>query len=179
MVGRLQIEDRWPLLLAPAVPILTLALAASGAGGREVVLAGMLGVFVIGALCLAAYVDNAWLFSIAIALSIFSGNWRQLGVPNLLSPDRIMLIIAFVTFLVRDPTIGRRPFVRITPTHVVLLLAAAFAICSAVAAGSIGARQALYPLIDRFGIGPFLLFVCAPAVFATEHQRRILLGTLL
>lgn len=179
MVGRLQIEDRWPLLLAPAVPILTLALAMGGASGREVAIAGLIGVFAIVVLCLTAYVDIAWLFGIAIALSIFSGNWRQLGVPNLLSPDRIMLIVALVTFLVRDPSIGRRPFVRMTPTHVVLLVAVAFAICSAVAAGTIGERPAIYTLVDRFGIGPFLIFVCAPVVFATAHQRRILLGILL
>ncbi len=179
MERRLQLEDRWPLLLAPLVPIFVFALALSGAGGRATALAGVVGVIGIGALYLTAYVDIAWLFSGAIALSMFSGSWRQLGFPSLASPDRLLLIVAFVVFLIRDPTIGRRPFVRLTPAHLALLVAVAYTVCSAIAAGTIGDRAALYPLIDRFGVMPFLLFLCGPVAFATAHQRRILLGTFL
>jgi putative inorganic carbon (hco3(-)) transporter len=121
----------------------------------------------------------AWLFSAAIALTVFSGNWRQLGFPSLISPDRLLLIVAFVALLVTDPALGRRPYVRLTPTHVVLLVAAAFAICSAVAAGTIGDRSTIFVLVDRFGLAPFLLFLAGPVAFAGERQRRILLGTFL
>lgn len=121
----------------------------------------------------------AWLFSAAIALTVFSGNWRELGFPSLISPDRLLLIVAFVVLLVSDPSLGRRSYVRLTPTHVVLLVAAAFAICSAVAAGTIGDRSTIFVLVDRFGLAPFLLFLAGPVAFAGEQQRRILLGTFL
>ena len=121
----------------------------------------------------------AWLFSIAIALTLFSGNWQELGLPNLVSPDRVLLAVAFLAFLLTDPSLGRRPFVRLTPAHGVLLIAVAYALCAAVAAGTIDNLAAVYPLLDRFGLVPFLLFLVAPAVFAGERQRRILLGTFL
>lgn len=121
----------------------------------------------------------AWLFSAAIALTVFSGNWRELGLPGLISPDRLLLIAAFVVLLAQDPARGQRPYVRLTPTHVVLLVAAAFAVCSAIAAGTVGDRSTIFPLIDRFGLVPFMLFLAGPVAFATGAQRRILLGALL
>jgi O-antigen ligase len=121
----------------------------------------------------------AWLFSAAIASTVFSGNWRQLGLPGLVSPDRLLLLAAFVVLLIKDPARGERPYVRLTPTHVVLLVAAAFAICSAVVAGTIGDRSTIFPLVDRFGLAPFMLFLAGPVAFATDAQRRILLRTLL
>lgn len=119
----------------------------------------------------------AWLFSLALALTVFSGNWRQLGLPGLVSPDRLLLLTGFVVLMTRNPALGQRPYVRLTPTHAVLLLAAAFAICSAVAAGTLGEQATIFPLVDRFGLAPFLLFLVGPIAFATEKQRRILLGT--
>jgi putative inorganic carbon (hco3(-)) transporter len=179
VADRFQIENRWPLLLAPLLPIAIAAIAVGGEPKHVLVLAALFGALVVGGLCLTAYVDVAWLFSAAIALTLFSGNWRQLGFPTLVSPDRLLLIVAFVVFLLRDPAQGRRPYVRLTPTHAVLLVAAAFAICSALAAGTIGEVSTLAPLIDRFGLVPFLLFLTGPVAFASEHQRRILLVTFL
>lgn len=124
-------------------------------------------------------IDVAWLFSGAIALTLFSGHWRELGFPGLVSPDRILLGLAFLALVLRDPALGRRPYFRLTGTHVVLMVAAAFAVCSAVAVGTLTETATLFPLLDRFGIVPFLLFAAGPLAFATEHQRRILLGTLL
>ena len=179
MVERLYIEDRWPLLLAPVVPVAALGLLAAGAPHQLVLMAAIGGTLLIGGLLLTAYVDVAWLFSIALALTIFSGNWRAIGLPTGASPDRLMLIVAFVVFMIRDPSIGRRPYVRFTPTHAVLLVAAAFAVCSAVAAGTIGEVETIAQIMDRFGVIPFLLFLIAPAAFPGERQRRILLGTFL
>lgn len=118
----------------------------------------------------------AWLFSLALALTVFSGNWRQLGLPGLVSPDRLLLVSGCVVLMVRDPSLGQRPYLRLTPTHAVLLVAAAFAICSAVAAGTLTEQATIFPLVDRFGLIPFLLFLIGPIAFATEGQRRILLG---
>jgi putative inorganic carbon (hco3(-)) transporter len=121
----------------------------------------------------------AWLFSVAIALTLFSGNWRELGLPSLISPDRLLLIVAFAALLLEDPSLGRRPYVRFTAAHAALLVAAAYAICSAVAAGTIGDNSTISPLVDRFGLVPFALFAAGPVVFSGERQRRVLLGTFL
>ncbi|HET6999122.1 MAG TPA: O-antigen ligase family protein [Solirubrobacterales bacterium] len=179
MAYRLQTEDRWPLLLAPLIPILLGALAVGGASAELLLAVALAGALVIAGLYLTAFVDIAWLFSGAVAMTLFSGHWRDLGFPGLLSPDRLLLVVAFVVFLLRDPSLGRRAYFRLTPTHVVLVLAAAFAICSAVAAGTIAETSTLFPLLDRFGLVPFLLFAAGPVAFASEHQRRILLGTFL
>jgi putative inorganic carbon (hco3(-)) transporter len=176
---RLEIEDRWPLLLAPAVPVALLGLAAAGAPAQLLLAAAIGGALLIGCLLLTAYIDVAWLFSAAVALTVFSGSWRLIGFPTMVSPDRLLLIVAFVVFLLRDPSLGRRPYVRLTATHGVILVAAAFAICSALAAGTLGETSILSPLVDRFGLVPFLLFLAGPVAFASEHQRRILLGTFL
>ncbi|HUB98752.1 MAG TPA: O-antigen ligase family protein [Solirubrobacterales bacterium] len=179
MAERVRIEDRWPLLLLPFLPIAVAGLAADGAPGHLLGAVALAGALVIGALYLTAFIDVAWIFSAAIALTIFSGSWRELGFPSLVSPDRLLLIVAFVVFLLRDPALGRRPYVRLTPTHAVLIFGAAFALCSTIAAGTISQSSALAPLVDRFGLIPLMLFVAGPVVFAGEHQRRILLGTLM
>jgi putative inorganic carbon (hco3(-)) transporter len=176
--ARVKAEDRWPLLLLPAVPILVVGVLAGGGGALSALAAGVVAGLLVLALYATAYIDLAWLFSGAIALTVFSGHWRMLGFPNLVSPDRLLLGAALIAFLVRDPALGRRPRVRLGWIHVLLLLAAAFALCSAMVAGTVGARTTIFPLLDRFGLVPFLLFTIAPAVFATDRQRRILAGTL-
>ena len=45
-------------------------------------------------------------------------------------------------------------------------------------AGTIGDENAVFALLDRYGIVPFILFAVAPAAFPSERQRRILLGIL-
>lgn len=177
--ARLPVEDRWPLLIAPLALLGLLGMAAVGTPAELLTAAAFGTVLVVGGLCLTAFIDVAWLFSGALALTVFAGNWGQIGLPGMVSLDRLLLVVAIVVFLLRDPALGRRPYVRLTPAHVVLGLAAAYALCSTVAAGTIGDAAALAPLLDRFGVIPFLLFLIAPAAFASEHQRRILLGTLM
>jgi putative inorganic carbon (HCO3(-)) transporter len=141
-------------------------------------MAGVVAGLLVLALYATAYIELAWLFGGAIALTVFSGHWRMLGFPNFVSPDRLLLGAAIVAFVVRDPSLGRRPRVRLGWIHALLLLAATFALCSAVVAGTAGERATIFPLLDRFGLVPFLLFTIAPAVFATDRQRRILAGIL-
>lgn len=177
--ARLRPEDHWPLLGLGLLPFALAGLLATGASLQLVAALAIGGLLVIAGLYLTAFVDVAWLFSAAIALTLFSGHWRELGLPNLVSIDRVALAAAFLVLLLRDPALGRRPYFRLTGTHVVLLLAAGFAICSAVASGAITETNAIFPLLDRYGLIPFLLFAAGPLAFATEHQRRILLCTFL
>jgi hypothetical protein len=60
----------------------------------------------------------------------------------------------------------------------VIAAALAYAVISAIFAGTIGRRAAIFVLIDDYGVLPFLMFAIAPVAFAAEKQRRILLGTL-
>jgi putative inorganic carbon (hco3(-)) transporter len=172
-------EDRWPLLLAPLVPLAMIGVAATGHSPAAILGVGLAGAVLIGALLFAARLDPAWIFSVAIGLTVFSGNWRQLGFPSLTSPDRLLLLLGIVVLLARDPAEGRRPFARLTPTHGVLLLGGCFALCSALAAGTLFETNTISLLFDRFGIVPFVLFFVGPIVYYGEHQRRILLGTML
>jgi O-antigen ligase len=124
------------------------------------------------------WLDPAYALSGAILLTPFAGNWPQLGVPGPLSPDRLLLAAGILSALVRVPAIADRPRLRITGAHWLLALAAAYAVVSAFAAGTLFERDALLKIVDAFGIMPFLLFLVAPVVFRTAHQRRVLLGTL-
>ena len=51
-------------------------------------------------------------------------------------------------------------------------------LASAFLSGTLHLQGTTYELLDRLGVIPFWLFFLAPLAFATEHQRRILLGTL-
>ena len=53
-----------------------------------------------------------------------------------------------------------------------------WALASAFLSGTLHLQGTTYELLDRLGVIPFWLFFLAPLAFATEHQRRILLGTL-
>ena len=52
-----------------------------------------------------------------IALSIFSGNWANLGLPELVAPDRLLIFAAVVGVLLRSPAMRRRPALRLEPIH--------------------------------------------------------------
>ncbi len=143
-----------------------------------------LGLVAFGAVALPALayavlrVEPVWLLSGALALTMFSGSWRHIGLPNLVSPDRLVLVAAVVAFFLREPALGERRRLQLGFTHLVIALAAVFAIGSAIAVDTLTHRSTLYVLIDRHGLAPFVLFTLAPAVFATARDRRILLGTL-
>jgi putative inorganic carbon (hco3(-)) transporter len=122
-------------------------------------------------------VEPAYTLSAAIFLTPFAGNWPQLGVPGPLSPDRLLLAGGIVTLLLRAPRVAGRPRLQITGTHWLLTLAATYALGSALVAGTLTDREALFKIVDAFGIMPFLLFLVAPLAFATPRQRQVLLVT--
>jgi putative inorganic carbon (hco3(-)) transporter len=122
-------------------------------------------------------VDPAYTLSAAIFLSPLAGNWPQLGVPGALSPDRLLLAGGIVAVLLRAPPIADRPRLQMSGAHWALALAVTYAVVSALIAGTLVQRDALFKLVDAFGIMPFALFLVAPLAFGTERQRRVLLVT--
>jgi O-antigen ligase len=119
--------------------------------------------------------DPAWSFSAALAASMFSGRWVQLGVP--LPADRLLFALGVAGLLVRLP-IQRPTLPRLRFVHAVVAAAAIFALVSAHISGSLSDSGGRYALLDRFGLVPFLSFLLAPVVFDTARRRAILLGVL-
>lgn len=124
------------------------------------------------------YSDPVWLISIAVALSIFSGSWERVGLPNNIVPDRLLLVAAIAVVAFRGPAMRGRPPLRLGFVHVVLALAAAYAIGSALAAGTLIEGAAPFRLLDRFTLLGFAAFVVAPVIFSDERKRNVLLGVL-
>jgi putative inorganic carbon (HCO3(-)) transporter len=179
----------WPPLIgALGAALLAAAIGAVGVGPGGA--SGFLAAGLLAGAGAGAYVavrsEPAWLLSGGIALAIFSGNSAQLGLP--LGPDRLLIAAGLLAVLVgdvarskadgeRNGDDARRP-PRLTFTHWVLLAASAWAAVSAWRSGTLLHGDALFGLLDRFGLVPFALFFVAPIAFRTPRQRSILLGTL-
>jgi putative inorganic carbon (hco3(-)) transporter len=143
-----------------------------GGGAGSLLALGLVG----SAGVLAARSDLAWVFSLALGLSIFAGNWAEFGVTQLpVGPDRVVLLIALAAFAVRRTSTVRGS--GLDPAHWLLLLAAVYTVISAFLVGTLTQAEGMYRLLDTLLI-PFAMFVVAPHVFASERQRRILLWML-
>jgi putative inorganic carbon (hco3(-)) transporter len=132
---------------------------------------------------LALRADLAWTFSVGIALSVFSGNAQYMGLP--VSPDRIVLAFAMAVLLWRSSRFsswsrnaGPRAGLPFGVTHWLIVLALGYAVVSAAWAGTLFEHDGFYGLLDRFGVVPFVLFLVAPRVFATDAARSALIVTL-
>ena len=112
------------------------------------------------------WVDPAYTLSAAILL-----------MPGPLSPDRLLLAGGLLAVLLRAPPVRHRPKLQISAIHWVLAVAALYAVGSALVVGTLSEREALFKIIDAFGVMPFLLFLVAPLAFATPRQRELLLVT--
>jgi len=124
------------------------------------------------------YVHPAWTLSGALAASVMAGNWVHLGLPSIVSPDRILLLSGIAAVVLRAPPVRDRPPLTFRPVHWAMVLMLLWFVGSAWAAGTLGDRAATFELVERVGLVPFLVFLVAPVVYATEAHRRILLGTL-
>jgi putative inorganic carbon (hco3(-)) transporter len=124
---------------------------------------------------LLAAADPAWFFSIGIALTMFSGNWQDLGISVPL--DRIVLLMGVVALVLRIP-LGERWVLRPRLPHYAMAVAVAYALVSAYASSTLGQHGADFALLDRFGIVPFAAFMLAPLVFPGRRERMILVGVL-
>lgn len=113
----------------------------------------------------------------AIALTIFAGAWHQIGLAGL-PLDRLLLMVVLLQFLLRAPGIEHTPSLRIANVHLLMGLTLLYALGSAAAAGTLGNEASMLTLLDQFGVLPFVMFLLAPAVFAGQRERNLLLATL-
>jgi len=136
----------------------------------------------VTALPAAAYV--AWrahpapLLCGGLALSLFSGNWGNVGLPELVAPDRLLMYAAIVVVVLRGPAMRLRPRIEIQPIHWLLALTVAYVVASALVAGTFFDRAAMLRLADRVGAVPYVLFALAPVIFRTARSRSLLLAAL-
>jgi putative inorganic carbon (hco3(-)) transporter len=113
----------------------------------------------------------------AIALSVFSGAWDRIGLGGL-PFDRLLVAIVLLQFLLRAPGVADLAPLRFRNIHLLMALTIVYVVGSAAAAGTLTDEGSALNLIDQFGVIPFLVFVIAPAVFAGERERNMLLATL-
>jgi len=114
--------------------------------------------------------EPALILTVAMILSVFSGNWGNMGIPIPL--DRIAVACGIATALIRSVRDEEGP--RIRPVHWLMLLLVLYAVASAAWSNTLTQHQPLFALLDRLGFVPFLLFLIAPVAFKTPEQRRIL-----
>ncbi len=125
----------------------------------------------------ARQIDPAWLLSGGIATDVFVGSGAKLGVP--ISPSRVLIAAGSLALIARATRDGRRFPLRPQPLHLLLVAVSLWALGSAYLSGTLHQQGTLYELLDRLGVVPYWMFFLAPLAFATERQRRILLGTLI
>jgi O-antigen ligase len=121
------------------------------------------------------HVDAAYGVTAAIGLTIFSGNWAQLGLGGTLVPDRLLLALMALAVVVRAPSARGRPPMRWRAEHGLLALTLLYVVGSAAWAGTLGSRAAIFAAIDQLGVAPFALFLLAPLVFHEVRRRNVLL----
>lgn len=164
--------------VAILVALLFLGVLAQRFSLRTATTYGLIGVIVASALFVIWRLDPVLSFTLALLLAPLSSNWEGVGIPGILSPNRIILAVAVAGVLLRAaPSLGR-PVLRIRPVHWLMAVAGAYAVVSAVLSSTLLSRPSIASLGERFGIIPFLAFVAAPAVFRTERDRRVLLVAL-
>jgi putative inorganic carbon (HCO3(-)) transporter len=146
-------------------------------GATAVPLLGAAVVGFAGAAYLATFTSPAWLVSIGLALTVFSGNSDHLGFP--IGPDRIMIAGGLAAIVVRTPGAGdpERTIVW-RPLHAVLAAVAGIGVVSAYAAGTLLETEGLFALLDVLGIVPFTVFTLSPLIYANQRDRNAFLTVL-
>ena len=156
------------------------AYAATHAAADPVKAASVAGIAVVVAcaILVAPVIEPAAAICAGLFMSIFSGQWSQLGIP--LGLDRPLLLYGLFACALRLlPDARRRLRIRMNGLHWLLVAVAVYAIGSALFAGVIGQREPLFALTDRLGIIGFLLFATGPVVFAEQRNRDLLIKTLI
>lgn len=136
-------------------------------------------VLIIGAGAYVAWqVRPSYVFCAALFLSPIAGSWPRLGIPSFIAPDRMLLLVAVAAVLLRSAGVRDRPQLQVSPVHWLMLVTGAFAVISALIAGTLFDKESFFKLVEAFGLAPFLVFFVAPVAFRTQRDRAVLLGTL-
>jgi O-antigen ligase len=153
------------------------AVFAHPAGFASHALTGAIGLCLVGlALYLLLRLGTTYAFCLALVAEVFSGYGAQFHLP--ISPDRILIALAFGMLLVQSIR-GKMPLrVKWGWVHIALLVALTYATVSAILIGSITQSAPFFALLDRFGAIPFIVFTLAPVIFGNPRDRNILLGFL-
>lgn len=114
----------------------------------------------------------------AVALTTFSGAWRQMGLGGL-PFDRLLVVIVLLAVFLRAPGVANTPRLQFRNVHLLMCLTIAYVLASALAAGTLTKELSILSMVDQIGIAPYLMFLVAPAIFARQRERNILLATLL
>ena len=165
------------LLGAGSAALLAASLPDAGTAPLVVLIGG---IGALGAAYLLWQIDPAWTISAGIAMSIFSGNWDHLGLPGGvgLAPDRFVLGLGILAVILRAPVARDRPRIPVGLAHWALVVAAAWAIGSAIWSETLVDEAGGFLLLDRFTLVGFVCFAVAPVAFVTRYQRGIFLTTL-
>jgi putative inorganic carbon (hco3(-)) transporter len=166
----------WPALGVAALALLLLVRPASLHGSRLALAPVAVAAGVLAARRLWS-MHPAPVMCAAIALNVFSGSWSQLGLGGL-PLDRLLLAFVVAQFLLCAPGVEHAPRLRVRGVHLLLALTVLYALGSAAAAGTLTSESGALALADQLGIVPFIAFLLAPAVFAGERERNLLLATL-
>lgn len=110
---------------------------------------------------------TTYLFTAALTLSIFSGNFDQMAVPFPL--DRVAWVLTTAS-LVHDGRQGHLLSGRLRPVHASLLGYTLLAVTSAIWWGTIFSPLAAFALLDRV-IMPAVAFLVAPLACPTRESR--------
>jgi putative inorganic carbon (hco3(-)) transporter len=113
----------------------------------------------------------------AIALTVFSGGWSQVGLGGL-PLDRLLTVIALLQIFLRAPGAVHVPPLRLRGVHLLMGLTIIYLIGSAAVGGMLAQESTFLSVFDQFGIAPYLAFLVAPAVFSGQRERNLLLATL-
>jgi O-antigen ligase len=162
------------LIVLGALAVAALAVATQPIDESPVIALGL--IVGIPAAILSLRLDPAWLASGTLAMSVFSSHSGDAGLP--FPPDRALLALTLLSLVirgVREQEQARLPF---DVVHWLMLAMVAYILISAAWGHTLTQHTALFHLIDRVGLIPFLFYYLAPRLFATERQRNILLGTL-
>ncbi len=113
----------------------------------------------------------------AVVLTIFSGAWSQFGLGGL-PANRVLIVFVLLAVFLRAPGIARTPRLQFRNVHLLLCLTVLYVLASAAAAGTLTNEAGFLSLIDQVGAVPYLMFLVAPAAFAGERERDLLLAAL-
>lgn len=125
------------------------------------------------------YLDPAYTLTGALCLTVFSGHWGDLGLPNFFAPDRFAVVVVVIALAAQAPGVRRRQVATHLPAaRLAIVVAALFVIIDAAVTGTLIDSLGTYRLFDRFGLLPFAVFWLAPTVYATKRDRAVLVAAL-